>query len=81
MESVLRVKKGCVTRSRRLEYLIDGGTEEESMVSWIRKQTGWMIVAVALASVAPLMAQTGGVTGTAKGTDGKKLAGYPIIIQ
>jgi tetratricopeptide (TPR) repeat protein len=34
-----------------------------------------------LAGVAPLMAQTGGVTGTAKGTDGKKLVGYPIIIQ
>ncbi|HTV56794.1 MAG TPA: carboxypeptidase-like regulatory domain-containing protein, partial [Terriglobia bacterium] len=33
------------------------------------------------AAAAPLMAQTGGVTGTAKGTDGKKLAGYPIIIQ
>jgi tetratricopeptide (TPR) repeat protein len=47
----------------------------------IRNWLGWAVVMAVFAAVAPLMAQTGGVTGTAKGTDGKKLAGYPIIIQ
>lgn len=45
----------------------------------------WLGIAFALAIAAttavPLMAQTGGVTGTAKGTDGKNLAGYPILIE
>lgn len=51
------------------------------VATWIRKRLVWVIVATVFASVVPLMAQTGGVTGTAKGTDGKKLAGYPVIIQ
>ncbi|HEX5483477.1 MAG TPA: tetratricopeptide repeat protein [Terriglobia bacterium] len=38
-------------------------------------------LAIAAATAVPLMAQTGGVTGTAKGTDGKNLAGYPILIE
>jgi tetratricopeptide (TPR) repeat protein len=50
-------------------------------VTWIRKWMGWAIVAGVLGSATLVMAQTGGVTGTAKGTDGKKLAGYPIIIS
>ncbi len=41
----------------------------------------WMVVLVVLGCAAPLVAQTGGVTGTIKGTDGKKLVGYPILIQ
>lgn len=51
--------------------------------TWTKRCLGIAFaVALALSAVAiPLMAQTGGVTGTAKGVDGKKLAGYPIIIQ
>src|SRR5579875_2372038 len=44
----------------------------------------WIVLAFALAIAAagvPLIAQTGGLTGTAKGVDGKKLVGYPIIIE
>lgn len=49
--------------------------------TWFRKYVGIVFVfAVALTAV-PLMAQTGGLTGTAKGLSGEKLAGYPIIIQ
>jgi tetratricopeptide (TPR) repeat protein len=40
-----------------------------------------MIAAAVLLSVAPVLAQTGGVTGKCLGTDGKKLVGYPIVIQ
>jgi tetratricopeptide (TPR) repeat protein len=47
----------------------------------IRKWLGCAVVVAVFAAVAPLMAQTGGVTGTVKGTDGKRLAGYPIIIE
>jgi tetratricopeptide (TPR) repeat protein len=47
----------------------------------IRKYMGGAVLLAVFAAVAPLMAQTGGVTGTVKGVDGKKLAGYPIIIQ
>jgi tetratricopeptide (TPR) repeat protein len=56
--------------------------EEEFMAStFIRR---WIVLAFALAIAAagvPLIAQTGGLTGTAKGVDGKKLAGYPVIIE
>ena len=47
----------------------------------IRKFAGWTFALVLLASAAPLMAQTGGVVGTAKGTDGKKLDGYTVLIE
>ncbi|MGH9351464.1 MAG: hypothetical protein ACRD2G_04775, partial [Terriglobia bacterium] len=46
-----------------------------------RKYLG-IVFALAIAAAAmPLMAQTGGLTGTAKGLQGEKLAGYPVIIQ
>ena len=47
----------------------------------IRKLAGWGFALALVASAAPLMAQTGGVVGTAKGTDGKKLAGYTVLIE
>jgi len=46
-----------------------------------RKLAGWAFALVLVASAAPLMAQTGGVVGTAKGTDGKKLPGYTVLIE
>jgi tetratricopeptide (TPR) repeat protein len=50
-------------------------------VNRIRVWIGPLILAGVLTSAVSVMAQTGGVTGTVKGTDGKKLAGYPILIQ
>ena len=47
----------------------------------IRKLAGWAFAMALVASAAPLMAQTGGVVGTAKGTDGKKLPGYTVQIE
>lgn len=83
MEFHLRVKN--LPNGQKELSLIDGKItieiegQEASMVStWIRK---WVILFAVLACAAPLVAQTGGVTGTVKGTDGKKLAGYPIVIQ
>ncbi|MGH9327827.1 MAG: tetratricopeptide repeat protein [Terriglobia bacterium] len=38
------------------------------------------VIAMAVTTV-PLMAQTGGLTGTAKGLQGQRLSRYPIIIQ
>lgn len=40
-----------------------------------------LAAAMIIMSALPMMAQTGGVTGTVKGVDGKKVAGYPIIIE
>ncbi|MGH9773012.1 MAG: tetratricopeptide repeat protein [Candidatus Acidiferrales bacterium] len=48
---------------------------------WTKLGLGWLIALALAMSALPLMAQTGGLTGTAKGVDGNKLAGYPIIIE
>lgn len=45
------------------------------------KLLGIALTLAIAATAVPLMAQTGGVTGTAKGLQGEKLSGYPIIIQ
>ncbi len=51
-------------------------------MSWMsRLRMAGMIVATFLICAAPLLAQTGGVTGKCLGVDGKKLVGYPILIQ
>ncbi|MGH9378557.1 MAG: tetratricopeptide repeat protein [Terriglobia bacterium] len=49
--------------------------------TWTKKCLGWAFALAMVMSAVPLMAQTGGVTGTAKGVDGKNLAGYPILIE
>ncbi len=46
----------------------------------IRKLVGWALALVLVAGAAPLLGQTGGLTGTAIGPGGKKLAKYLIII-
>lgn len=47
----------------------------------MRKCLGWAFaVALVLIAAAPLMAQTGGVIGDARGVNGEKLAKYPVII-
>ncbi|MGH9378712.1 MAG: tetratricopeptide repeat protein [Terriglobia bacterium] len=46
----------------------------------IRKCLGWAVALALVLSAVPLMAQTGGVQGDAKGTSGEKLAKYPVII-
>ncbi|MGH9355813.1 MAG: hypothetical protein ACRD10_06750, partial [Terriglobia bacterium] len=47
----------------------------------IEKFAGWAFAVMLLASAAPLFAQTGGVVGTAKGLNGKKLSGYTVEID
>lgn len=49
--------------------------------AWTRRCLGVAFALAIAAAAIPLMAQTGGLTGTAKGVDGKKLAGYPIVIE
>lgn len=51
------------------------------LFSLAKKIVGLGVLVAAAACVAPLFAQTGGLTGTVKGEDGKPLAGYPIIIE
>lgn len=49
--------------------------------------SGWQramslgVLLVLLGGVAPLLAQTGGLTGTCKGEKGELLVGYPIVIE
>ena len=50
-------------------------------LSLLRRALGWAAVLVVLLSVAPAFAQTGGVTGMAKGDKGEVLAGYPIVLE
>jgi tetratricopeptide (TPR) repeat protein len=49
--------------------------------SLTRKMVGLGVLVACMACAAPLFAQTGGLTGTVKGEDGKPLVGYPIIIE
>ena len=46
-----------------------------------RKVVGFLVVLGALAGVAPLMAQTGGLTGKATAEDGSPLVGYTVLIE
>ncbi len=47
----------------------------------LRRVVGLLVVLGAFAAVAPVMAQTGGLTGKAVGEGGKPLVGHPIIIE
>ena len=47
----------------------------------LRRVVGLLVVLGALAGVAPLMAQTGGLTGKATGEKGNPLVGYTILIE
>jgi tetratricopeptide (TPR) repeat protein len=49
--------------------------------SWMRKLVGLIIALSALFAALPVFAQTGGLTGSCKGDDGKPLAGYTIVIE
>ena len=52
------------------------------MSLWVlRRVMGCAVVLALLMSVVPAFAQTGGLTGVAKGEKGEVLAGYPIIIE
>jgi len=46
-----------------------------------RKLVGLAVVIAVLVAAAPVFAQTGGLTGTCKGDDGKPLAGYTIMVE
>lgn len=47
----------------------------------MRKCLGWAFaLALILTAAAPLMAQTGGIVGDARGVNGEKLVKYPVII-
>jgi tetratricopeptide (TPR) repeat protein len=47
----------------------------------LRRVVGFLVVLGAMASVAPLMAQTGGLTGKAIDEKGNPLSGYTILIE
>ncbi|MBI1941740.1 MAG: tetratricopeptide repeat protein [Acidobacteria bacterium] len=47
----------------------------------LRRVVGFLIVLGALTGVAPLLAQTGGLTGKALDETGNPLVGYPVIIE
>jgi predicted Zn-dependent protease len=49
--------------------------------SWARKLIGLAVVVGALTASVSLFAQTGGVTGHAKGEDGNPLGGYWIVVE
>lgn len=51
-----------------------------STSSMMRKFLGWWFAIALILSAAPLMAQTGGLEGTAIGLKGEKLVKYPVII-
>src|SRR5579863_4406473 len=56
--------------------------QEDFMASAsIRKCLVWKFALVLFFSAVPLMAQTGGVEGTAVGVNGEKLIKYPIVIE
>jgi tetratricopeptide (TPR) repeat protein len=48
---------------------------------YLRRVVGFLVVLGAMASVAPLMAQTGGLTGKAIDEKGNPLAGYTILLE
>jgi len=50
-------------------------------LSLLRRAMGWAVVFGLLAGLVPAFAQTGGLTGVAKGEKGEVLVGYPIIIE
>ena len=51
-----------------------------SLWRW-QKGMGWVVAMALFLSVVPAFAQTGGLTGVAKGEKGDVLVGYPIIIE
>src|SRR3990172_1049157 len=58
------------------------GKQEELMsLLQLRRVVGFLVVLGALAGVAPLMAQTGGLTGKAIDENGNPLVDHPVIIE